>query len=282
MKIQIIFFLGLLLFISCSSAPKRPAEIFTNRNTAETRLDDLNKEADRGNYEKAMEMLREVRRLVVSTDDPRLLIQEGLARGNILYSLDQRIEARLVWENALKEAEVSGEKELASAVKIYLARSRLFEDPNSANEVKTTVNREISSMRKERQFIALGWTVIGLAEKELGRWTDGENAIKRALAIHEKDNYLEQAAYSWYLIALIRNTAGNHNQALEALQMAIAFDRRAENTYGLGMNWRAVGDIHRRIGNQNESIAAYNRALEIFRSADLGAEADVVEARLAR
>lgn len=270
----------LLCLMSCSVAPKRPAQIAAVRNIAESRLDLANKEADRGKYEDALNMLKEVRGLAVQVDDPRLLIREGLSRGNILYTLGHEDEAREVWNRALAEAESAGERELAAAVRIYMARSALLADGSAAAEVRERVSREIRAMKEETLFIAFGWIVIGLAEKERGRWTEGEAAIRRALGIHEKRRYLEQAAYDWYLIASIRSVAGRYNAALEALWKAVAFDRRSENTYGLGTDWRALGDVHKKAGNQAEARAAYRRAIDIFRSLDLEQEAAAVEARL--
>ena len=274
--------LVLFILVGCSSAPRRPAEVFTTRNTAETRLDLVNREVDRGNYTEALDMLTEVRRLAVSVDDPSLLIRESLSRANILYALGYTADANEILEGALAEALVAGERELASAVRIHQARSNLFANPSSAGAVVQSVNREISSMRNERLHIAFGWTVIALAYKEQNRWTDAENAMRRSLQIHERNNNLEQAAYSWFLIGAIRSNAGQYQSAVEALRRALEFDRRAENTFGLGADWRAIGDVYRKMGNHNDAHAAYNRALEIFESADIQDGVQSIEARLAR
>jgi tetratricopeptide (TPR) repeat protein len=270
----------LLWLMSCSAAPKRPAQTVTVRNIAESRLGLANKEADQGKYENALNILKEVRGLAVRVDDPRLLIREGLSRGNILYTLGREGEAAEVWNRALAEAESAGEQELAGAVRIYMARSALLAGGSAAAGVRERVSREIAAMKEEKLFIAFGWIVIGLAEKERGRWTEGEDAIRRALGIHEKHRYLEQAAYDWYLIASIRSLAGRYDAALEALRKAVAFDRRSENTYGLGTDWRALGDVHKKAGSQAEALAAYRRAIDIFRSLGLEQEASAVEARL--
>jgi tetratricopeptide (TPR) repeat protein len=114
----------------------------------------------------------------------------------------------------------------------------------------------------------LGWTVIGLAEKEGRRWAAAETAVKKALDIHVKGNHLEQAAYDWYLIASIRSVAGDYQAALDALTEALGYDRRAENTHGLGMDWKAMGDVYTKMGNTAEASAAYSRSTEILRSMD--------------
>jgi tetratricopeptide (TPR) repeat protein len=270
---------AMALLADCSSAPKRPAEISTGRKLVETQLESANKEADRGNYEEALIILEEARRLAVSTDNPSLLIQVKRSWGNVLYSLGRKDEAAEVWNSALAEAESAGEKELAGVVRIYIARARLLANSAAADEVKSQVSKELGGIKSDQLSLALGWTVIGLAEKESRRWTEAETAIKKALEIHEKGNYLEQAAYDWYLIASIRSRAEQYDSAIEALQTAIGFDRRAENTYGLGTDWRALGDVYKKAGNQAEALAAYRRSADIFRSAGFEQEAAEVETR---
>jgi tetratricopeptide (TPR) repeat protein len=260
--------------------PKRPAERFTVRNVAETQLDLANHEVDQGNFERALNILDEARRLAISVDDPSLLARELLARGNVLYYQGDEAGAALLWEDARAEAEYTGETELAAMARIYLARGRLLSGAN-AEEVRLAVSRELSVIKKDKLFIALGWTVIGLAEKENRRFIEAEAALKLSLDIHEKGNYLEAAANDWYLIASARSVAGSYDAALDALSTAIAFDRRAENPYGLGMDWRAVGDVYKKAGDASAAQNAFQRSLAIFRAIGLEQEALVVEERLA-
>jgi tetratricopeptide (TPR) repeat protein len=114
--------------------------------------------------------------------------------------------------------------------------------------------------------LASAYAALGMAEKLAGNWAVAENEVKKALAIHEKNNYLEEAAYDWYLIASIRSTAGNHNAALEALRTSIAFDRRAENGFGAASSWQAMGDVYTKAGRGEDGRSAYRRAAEIFRA----------------
>jgi tetratricopeptide (TPR) repeat protein len=270
-----------LALAACSSAPKRPVEVFVVRNMAETQLELANKEADRGNYEQALNLLAEARRLAVSADNPGLLIRTELSRGNIVFYLGRTEEARGLWEAALAEAESAGEAELASAGRIYMARSTLLTGgAGTAEEVIREVRGELGRIKSNTFYAALGWTVIGLAEKELRRWAEAESALKNALGFHEKENFLELAAYDWYLIASVRSVAGQYPAAREALALALGFDRRAENTYGLGMDWLAIGDVHGKTGQIAEAQAAYRRAADIFRSLNLEKEAAAAEERL--
>jgi tetratricopeptide (TPR) repeat protein len=245
----------------------------------ETQLELANRAVDQGRYTEALNLLQEARRLAVSADDPKLLIRTGLSRGNMLFYMGRTGEAEEVWTAALDEALAAGDEELAAVSRVYMARSRLLGGSADAEAVRTQVRNEMSKI-KSPPYTALAWTVAGLAEKELGRWNDGEDSVKNALEIHRKNNYLEQAAYDWYLIASIRSVAGDYPGALKALDEALGFDRRAENTYGLGMDWLAIGEVQKKAGNTAEASAAYRRSGDIFRSLRLEKEAVQADQRL--
>jgi tetratricopeptide (TPR) repeat protein len=121
--------------------------------------------------------------------------------------------------------------------------------------------------------------VSGLAERELDRYREAEAALKRSLEIHEKDLYLEQAAYDWFLIASFRSLDGNYEGARQALESAMILDRRVENSYGLATDWRALGDVFKKAGKNAESREAYHRSAEIFRTLGNDKEAAAAEKR---
>jgi tetratricopeptide (TPR) repeat protein len=236
------------------------------RQIAEGQLLLVNTAADQGDLGKALALMVEARRLAVITDDPSLRIRTKLAEGNILAGLGRGEEADAAWNEALSEAETSAQVELAAMTRIYLARNALVAKETNPNEVKATVSREITYIKSDRLAIALGWIVVGLAEKEINGFSAAEAAFKKALDIHAKDNYLEQAAYDWYLIASTRSLAGDHDAAISALETALEFDRRAENAFGLASDWRLIGDIHQKFGRNAEAVAAFARSKEIFTS----------------
>jgi tetratricopeptide (TPR) repeat protein len=280
--------LATALLTGCSSAPKGQAEILTQRRGALDQLEAANKEADRGNYANALILINESRRLAISADDPSLIIRSGLSRGNILAYMNRAAESRADFDLALSEAERIGNPELAALSRVYIARSRLLaaqtEGAGAANsiaeEIRTQLRKDLGLIKTERNGAALGWTVIALAEKELGRWSEAENALKQALDIHLKGGYLELAAYDWYLTASIRSVSGQYLPALAALEEALGLDRRAENSYGLGMDWRVMGDIYKKQGNSAAADIAYRRAADIFAAIHMKKEAADAENRI--
>jgi tetratricopeptide (TPR) repeat protein len=271
------FFLTLLVcvFSACSSAPKQPVESRLVRDAAEVQLEWANREADRGNYSQALSLAAEARRLAVSVDDPVLRIRTELSMGNSLFFLGRPDEADAAWRSALDEAETEGDAELAAVSRIHRARGELLSALAPANgtegaanitEIRSRVQGELGAVKADRLSIALGWIVIGLAEKELGRYKEAEDALRKALALHEEGRYLEQAAYDWYLIASVFSVDGRYDDAIAALKEALKFDRRAENVYGLGKDWLAMGDVYSKAGKQDLAGSAHQRAEDIFRS----------------
>jgi len=281
-KPAVVIAIVLVLLASCSSVPKRPAEIFSIQSMADTLIGLANKEADQGNYEEALTLLTEAWRLAVTTDRPALRIRVNMGRANAMYSLGRVEEAERVWRNAEIESNFNEEPMLASACRVYRARSTLISGKTTPEEVLTLIEKEINVLKPDRQLYAMAWTVKGMAEKDLGHYADAEKSVMNALSIHEKDNYLEQTAYDWYLIASIRSVEGNYRPAIEALNKALHFDRRAENTFGLAMDWAALGDVFAKAGNNGAANMSWRRSAEIFRAMEPAKEdnAKDVESRI--
>ncbi|MDR1251427.1 MAG: tetratricopeptide repeat protein, partial [Treponema sp.] len=261
-SIAVLFLFVLsVLCAACSSAPSKPVEIYTGRNLAASQLDMANKTANQGKYQDALILLEEARRLAVAADDPALRIKTALSRGNVYFSMGRHDEAFKDWESASAEGEAAGQRNLAALARIYTARGRLVldspewrgEERLSVEEIRNQIQAEISRIEKDDQTAAMGWVALGMAEKELGRYSEAENAVRQALNIHEKGLFLEEAAYDWYLIASIRSVSAQYAAALEALRAAINFDRRAENGFGLASSWQAMGEVYLKNGQPAEA-----------------------------
>ena len=282
---QLSFFvLWVFLLSVCSTPPKNPGEISDLRRRAESQLELANKQADRDSFEEALAMVDEAKRLGIAADDPDLRTRAGLLRGNVLFSLGREDEAAAEWNEALSEAERTGNAELAAVSRIHIARGKLRSPGGKAGaqSVLDETNRNLAQIKSSRHYIAFAWTLVGLAEKELGRYDRAEAALNNSLKIHEKDRYFELAAYDWYLTASFRSLSRDYNGARQALEKAIAFDRRIENSWGLASDWRALGDVEKKAGNAEAARAAYIRASEIFRSIESPAAAEEALSRIER
>ena len=257
-------FFNLLIFISCSTAPKNPGDVYILRSQSEALLDTANKDAGRGDFNNALVLLDKCKQMAILTDDMSLIIRCCLSRGNVLLALGRTDEAIAEWDFAIGEAQRIRNDELLSASKIFKARGNLVSNGRTvAQTVLNEVDRESKNIR-DRLYLAFSWQVQGLAYRDLGNYREAENAVKRSLEIHERDRYLENASYDWYVIAYIRSLNNDTTGALAALDESIEIDRRIENSWGLAASWRAKGDVYRKEGNHSKANEAYNIALRIY------------------
>jgi len=264
--IYYLLFTACCLLSSCSTAPKITGDVYEMRNDAEDQLEQGNRQADRGNYAAALVFVSEAVRLAVITDNSSLLIRSGLSRGNVLFALGRAQEADDAWNEALKEAEFAGNGELAAVCRVHITRGRLLVFDDVAQQAREDIARDMVLIKSDEMYIAFAWTVIGLAEKRLNNYAAAEDAVRRALAIHEKARNLELAAYDWFMIASFRSLSGNTDGAVKALENALGYDRRTENSWGLANDWQALGDVQKKAGNREAAAAAYARAAAIFRA----------------
>ncbi|WP_461255939.1 tetratricopeptide repeat protein [Treponema sp. R80B11-R83G3] len=260
--------------VSCSTAPKSTGDINILRKSVEIGLESANREVGQGNFINAENFLIEYKRMAILTDDSSLIIRVCLSYGNVLLSLGKTNEAYAQWDNAIAEAQKSGNKELLSVAKIFKARGNLLSQKTAPQSVIDEVSKEIVNI-KNNLFIAYSWQTKGLAQRASGSYNEAEESIKKSLDIHEKEKALENASYDWYTIASIRSLAGNSNGALQALETAIKLDRRIENSFGLAANWRAIGDIYRKMGKNEDALEAYKRSRAIFKA--MGKEDEVAD-----
>ena len=279
-RIRLLFTLlaVLVLSASCSSAPKKPKEIFTERNTLAGQLDLAVKTANQGNFKDALASVEYVNKKSVSLDSPHLIVRSSIVMGNILFAIDRYDEAFAQWDRGIEAAVRDKEKNLESEARIYRARgSLLLPDKNNVNieEIKTMLNREINSLKDDPAAQAAGYAVLGLAEKEQRRYAEAEAALRKALAIHEKQLFLEDAAYDWFIIASVYSVNQKYSDAVNALNNAITLDRKAENGFGLASSWRALGDVFIKSGNTAEAASAYRRSADIYNA--LGMEKNAME-----
>ena len=283
-------FLSVVMFLpavlaGCSSAPRRPDEVFVIRTAATNQLNLANRNAAQGRFEDALTILKDAWLLVLATDDPPLRVAAATSRGNILFSLGRYTEAFGAWESAAAEGEAASLGLLAAQARIYSIRARLVQLSNAypeggqaeADQLRAQVLREITAVSADPTVVAAGYLTLAMAEKQMRRWTEAEDAAVRALRIYERNRFLEDSAYAWFIIASIRSVSGNHDGALEALRTAIAFDRRAENGFGLASSWHAMGDVYQNAGRREEARAAHRRAADIYQAIGLHSKAEELE-----
>ncbi|MCL1955379.1 MAG: tetratricopeptide repeat protein [Brevinematales bacterium] len=287
LKIKSLFIITGIAFLmpvifSCSSQPEKQGDINQLRVQADMLLESGNRETGKGNYNNALILINESKRLATLADDPSLIIRSSLSRANVIYSLGRVDEAFAEWEQAVSEAQQFGNDELLSAAKLYRARGELISGKKSAQSVLDIVNSEQANIKINQLYIAVSLQVKGLALRSLGKYKDAEDAFLQSAEIHEKNLYFENASYDWYSIASSRSLSGDFNGSIQALEKSIEIDRRIENSWGLAASWRSMGDVYRKIGNEQKALEAYNRSISIYRAMGNNYEISQTEARMRR
>ncbi len=282
-----------ILLTGCSSAPERPAEIFTSRDAAQDQMEMARLAVMNRKPAVARQYLAEAWRLAVSTDDADTRIRVLLATGNAWYSEGVLEEATRLWQEAKTEADREAITLLSAAATVHIARGSLAEGhpeqnmplaerEERARTARAQIHAVLKDLQKDRLYTAFAWRVLALADKELGNTDAAVNEISESTGIHEAGQYLEDAAYDWYIKASIYSKAARYPEALNALEQALRFDRRAENAAGLGRDWMAVGTVLEKSGDPDGARSARVRARDIFRAAFLTVQAEEAEKHLTR
>lgn len=287
----ILALLASLLVVSCSSAPKRPPEVFANRNAAIAQMELAHKAVMKHEPDVARQFLAEAWRLAVSTDDAETRARVLLATGNAWYSEGSVDHAAQMWEQAKSEAAAADLVTMVAAANVYIARGNLAEGhyqkdmeeserKRRAEESRSTVLTAQNALKDNPLYTAFAWRVLALAEKELGNTEAAIAAIDESIDIHGSGQYLEDAAYDWYIKASILSKAEQYPAAVDALNQALGYDRRAENSAGIGRDWMAIGAVREKSGDADGARAARTRARDIFRAAFLAVQAQEAETLL--
>src|SRR5574344_2071664 len=111
-----------LLFVSCSSAPKKPVEEYEVHNASTTQMTTGNSQLNSGNYADALTSFTEALRLATLADDTSLRVTAKIAQAYALQGMNKTEEADAVRQDSLAEAEASGDDALVSAASIAVAR----------------------------------------------------------------------------------------------------------------------------------------------------------------
>jgi tetratricopeptide (TPR) repeat protein len=271
----------LIIFVSCSTAPKNSGDITQLRRLAEKEITDANNLVRRGHLLSAHALLAGCKQRAILIDNWSLIIRSSLALGNVMLSIEnKKNDAIKEFEEAVALADMLNDKELIAVSNIYLIRSNIILGSAPANSMLTDIEKYAADIKSEL-YKAFSWQVKGLVQLRNKNYTDAEKSIETSLAIHIKANYLENAAYDWYTIASIRFLNDKGEEAIKALDEAIAIDRRIENSWGLAADWRAKGDVYSKMtGKGREARQAYERSMAIYTALNNKDDAGEIDRRI--
>lgn len=237
-----------ILFVSCSSGPKRSMLITTVYNSCQNSLEAANSYILSGDYEQAKTLLSTAENQAISIDNYDLIISTNLAYISLYlsYNPPRTDDARLYLNKV--SAFISESDNPKYNESLYnMAKTRILIAENNINE---DFNKIINSMEKSQSGfkddpynLAQCYSIIGDLYRIHGDYKNAEKNYSDAVKIYTNELYLSEIGITWYKIAQNYSISGNKKAALEALNSAIYYDRCAENSMALGADYYIKGVI---------------------------------------
>lgn len=270
-----------IVYLSCSSAPKTPAENRTVRNEA-GRLVQLGTKALReGQIAAARGYYEEAYRLFTSVDDPegRIRALDGLGR---VYP-----DKNEYWDRALTIAQFSGDPELIALALLLRAErqllsqeSSLAEIPQEGENLATELRNCINLLQRRPMDKARALRLYGALLRSTGQYDEALKAFNEAASIDQKEKAYIELASDNYLIASVYSKKGIYNKAQEYLFIALSYDKRAENSAGIGNTYYALGLVSEKAGNIEAARTYYEWARAVYEAIKMQDQAEAIQKRL--
>ncbi|WP_294429537.1 hypothetical protein [uncultured Treponema sp.] len=261
-----------LLFVSCSSAPKRVMLVTDNTNLAYSRLEEADASIVSGKYDRAYNQLSSAFNLALSVDNPALLCKITLSGIVLKISNPELDKAQDESEGAVEQNESflsvskeellvlakklagrsSEQKNLSNLCSVYDVRIQLENEKNlsdgriSSENMKaylSSLEKAKPALSKEPFYLAYLYRTFGDVCMAGGKYSDAQIYYSEAAKIHTKERYLMEIGLDWYCVARAYSQGGNKKAAVDAILTALKYDRDAENTRGIASDYMAYSRI---------------------------------------
>ena len=276
----LILTVGLVLLVTCSSAPKAPEEITEKRNQAAEYAEYGNSYYSQGKYDRAIEFFDlalahngSIDNLVGIVSTYNSLGKTYLAKGETDTAegyLDRARElADELNDPAVLSQVLNNYGELNLSLQNFDKALTYFEEANSTADQ--------SSTQKDRAVI---FHNLGTVQKKLGNPDLSIGYYEQAAVLNTADKKYEELASNYYMIASVHSEQGDYVRALEFIYKALENDKKMENSLGIAKDYLALGLILQKDDSLELAYANLKRGLFVYRSlvvlnADLNIQRDV-------
>lgn len=268
--IRILMISGVFgLFVSCSSAPKVPPQVYAVRNEA-GRLIQLGAKALREDQNSiAHDYYAEAYRLYTSVDESegRIRALDGLGRVS-----DGGFD---LWLQAGEIAEQSGDRELVALASLLQAEYNIHQ-ATALEAASEAALAAVAVLRSRLADKARALRIYGSAERKLERYQSAMDALQEAAALDLKNKAYIEYASDQYLIAGVYSKLGRYEEATTALHTALEYDRRSENPGGIASNYAALALVAEKAGQVDAARTYYLKAYEVYKAARMDIKAEAV------
>ena len=154
----------------------------------------------------------------------KLTLRSNQGERNLLMSLCDLYEARILFENEKKSSGGAISKENADS---YLKK----------------LDSAKSAVSKEPYYYAYLFRTKGDVCMAAGLYDSAKSNYEEASKIHISNRYLIEIGMDWYCVARACSLSGKKKEAIGAIQNAIKYDKDAENTIGIASDYKAYSKI---------------------------------------
>lgn len=288
---SITLFCILMLFVSCSSAPKRAMLVTEISDSAARVYETANSEIISGQLDNAAAHLQQAYNLALSVDDTDLLCKISLSA--VIYKLslngggeedvalnpvlqlakktDEQssdtpfygISAQTLLDMAQKYADRSNNKEVLSAVcPVYDVRIKLAQaQVSNSEELLKNLSTFEKKLSSEPYYLAFLKRTRGDLLAFVKRYSEAQKSYLEAASIHIKDRYVSEIGLDYYSAARMSSLSGDKNNAINYIQTALKYDKDAENTVAIAADYNAYGLI---LLKGNVSLQDKQKAREVI------------------
>ena len=213
-----------------------------------------------GEYEKALETVKNAEKIADISEKGRLMILEG----SILYRKGEYDHAMEVLERALRFLEEHGnERDMASAIRsignIHYARGEY-------EKAMEYYQRSLSVSGEDLPGKAMSFNNLGVVNVKLGNYDEAAEYFKQALKIRERTG--DQWGIAMFLsnLGVVHSESGDYEKAMHYFQRSLKIRERIGDRWGEAMSLNNIGLIHLEKGEYRKAVEHFERALEIRRS----------------
>lgn len=272
----LIFSLFAIMFVSCSSAPKRPMLVTDTYNLAYSKLELANEELLSGNFATSFDYLTESYNLALSIDNPSLLCKICLS--GVSYKILE-IQAGSEPVKSEKESFLDGSLDsildeakffagrstdksfLLDLCAVYEVKSKLHDENSDKNNLLGILNSSEKSVSKEPYYDGFLERTRGDVYMAMENYENARKSYVNAAEIHTKKRYIYEIGLDWYGAARASSLSGDKKNAVSAIESALKFDRDAENSAAISLDYLAYSKILLK-GNPTEEDVKRSAALK--------------------
>lgn len=270
----LICFLLTIVFIACSSAPKKPDGIYDTRNQAAEYLSYGWNSYNKGLYTKAEDFFLQALQNNLLVDNTDGVVRSYIALMQNSIAQDKRSAAEEYFNRAGEWLSFTGDENLLFEYR--LAEGQLLKYMGKDKEAKKVLLDVIASYPSaEKELptkLATALNTLATIEKNNGNYAEALEYANRAMELNSKEKNFTGIASSYYIIAAVYARQEDIAAAIENLELSLENDKKAENSTGIAKTLSSLASLYYKNSDKEKAYMYYKRSLMIYIQLENAAE----------